>query len=70
MPFKLPTDLATRIAELAADLDSTAQELRDEWSGKSERWQEGDTGQNADTWIEELAELSDTLSNLEPEPTG
>lgn len=49
---------------LAAELD----ELRGDWSSKSERWQEGDRGTAVDAWLDELAQLADALDSYEDQP--
>lgn len=66
--FKLSKELAERIATLASDLRMEAQEHRDAWEEKSEKWQEGEKGSLTDGWIEELEELADNLENADEEP--
>jgi predicted transcriptional regulator len=66
--FRLSADLTGRIATLASDLRMEAQEHRDAWDEKSEKWQEGEKGTVTDGWIEELDELADALENVSDEP--
>lgn len=63
--FRLSDDLAERITQLASDLASEAQELRDIWDEKSERWQDGEKGSEVDTWIDELVDLAESLDDLD-----
>ena len=44
-------------------LDTLCTDLRDEYEGKSERWQEGEKGQAADAWIEEIEGKRDELAD-------
>lgn len=66
--FKLDPDLAKRIAELESDIRAATQEFRDAWDDRSERWQESDAGTAAETWIEELDNLADSLEAVTDRP--
>lgn len=66
--FKLDTDLAKRIAELASDLHAAIELFRDEWANRSERWQESDAGMEVDTWIEDLERIADDLDAVDDKP--
>lgn len=41
------------LAAAATFAETIATERREEWDGRSERWQESDAGQNAATFVEE-----------------
>lgn len=68
MTFKLNADLSARIATLETDLRGAAQEFRDAFEERSERWREGDAGTSADTWIESLESLADDLERVTDKP--
>jgi hypothetical protein len=68
MAFRLNNELITKINQLASDLNTAAETFRDDWSGRSERWQEGDTGTAVDAWIESLDNLVSDLEAVEAEP--
>lgn len=62
--WKLAPETVALIGALRQQLEHHAQELRDRYDDKSERWQE-EKGADVDAWIDELADLADTLDNLE-----
>lgn len=66
--FALPVDLVDRITSLATDLESFVTDARDQWTERSERWQESGDGVAADGWIEEVEQLGETLTNLPSKP--
>lgn len=68
MAFNLNSDLYKRITALESDLRAAADELRTDWDERTERWQESDAGGAADTWVEELHEVADTLDRVTPKP--
>lgn len=68
--FRLDPKLVKRINELASDLSGAAEGFREAWSEESERWQEGSRGMAADTWIEELENVVDTLETVTEKPEG
>ena len=47
--------------------ETISTERREEWDGRSERWQESDAGQNASTLVEEWEGFADTEEVDEPE---
>lgn len=78
----LDTDDVNAKAEMIAKLDAvkewldaTYQDMRSRFDQRSERWQEGDTGQTASEWIDEfdsiageVETLSDRLTQLADKP--
>lgn len=68
MPFKLSTDIAKQIAELATDLNAHLEEHRNAYSRRSEKWQMSDEGGEVDGWLDELQTLADDLENAPEEP--
>lgn len=66
--FKVSADLNKRIETLASDLRDAAEEFRNLYDERSERWQEGDAAMAADTWIESIENLADELENMPERP--
>lgn len=62
--WALPADLTKRLNEVAVELEQFSTERRELFDERSERWRDSDRGTVVDTWIENLAELSDTLDAL------
>lgn len=66
--FKLSPEVAEAVAKLASDLRAEAADHQSIWDDRSEKWQEGDAGSAAASWIEDLENLADELENLSEEP--
>jgi hypothetical protein len=66
--FKLSEELSRRMAELAGDLQAEAQDHRDAFDDRSEKWQESEKGTVTDSWIESLYEVAEQLENVDVEP--
>lgn len=56
------------IANLRDWLTSAAEEARNEWDDRSEKWQEGDAGQSANEWIEKV-EAAGERDDIDEPPT-
>lgn len=54
-------EAAARAAQTA--LENETQTHRDEWSARSEKWQDGEKGQAADNWFESLDEIIEALES-------
>jgi len=77
-PFRIPAALLERIAEsrntvvdargdleqLVSQLEDVTSGARAVWEERTEKWQDGDRGQAASTWLENLEELVDNLNEL------
>lgn len=66
--FALPAALLDRVRSLAADLETFVTDARDEWSQKSEKWQDSGEGADADGWLEEVEQVGDALTGLPAKP--
>jgi predicted transcriptional regulator len=66
--FKLSDELSDRLSELASDLRMEAEEHRDAYDMKSEKWQESEKGTVTEGWLDSLDELVDHLENMDDEP--
>lgn len=54
------------VSGAASVAQSLAEDLRETWDEKSERWQDGDAGQEALEEVERWEELYDALNGVEP----
>lgn len=60
---------ATAVDSLRAFLrDDVLSPLRSEWDEKTEKWQEGDAGQAAESWLTEWDEFVDGLPEFNEWP--
>jgi hypothetical protein len=66
--FKLDPDLYKRIVELESDLRSAADDLRNDFDEKSERWQDSAVGDLTRAWIDDLEEVVDRLDTVSKKP--
>ena len=67
--FCLSAETTAAIDNLLTLLQEDAQTMREAYDERSERWQEGDVGNEVESWIEELDTLVDTLDNAPREPS-
>jgi hypothetical protein len=66
--MKVPAKLWSEIGDVKSQLEELTADLRDAWGEHSEKWQESDKGDAADTWIEELENLRDEMENITDRP--
>lgn len=55
-------EVANEASEFVAQLEADARAYFDD---KSEKWQEGDTGQAYDAWVETLGEIANDLGSVD-----
>lgn len=67
---KLHKEDETLIEQAADALEAAAQEARDYFDEKSEKWQESDAGVSYSAWAEELENAADVLRSLPTSPSG
>lgn len=53
------------VQELIANLEGVKGELEDSFDNKSEGWQEGEKGQEAQEEIDSVGEIIDSLENID-----
>jgi hypothetical protein len=70
--WQLPASLAAQVATLATDLAAYVDDRRDVYtSGRPARWRaEAPNAVPVDAWLEDLANLADTLEALPEAPAG
>jgi len=56
-------DYNAKRTELQAAIDDVKDALRTEWDEKSEGWQEGERGQAANAWIEDIEDKASQLDD-------
>ena len=60
---KTLAELFGRIEEIQSEMADLAQELSDDWDVKSEKWQEGEKGQEAETIKDAVQTCADYLES-------
>jgi hypothetical protein len=66
--FKLSDELSSDLARVASDLRMEAEQHRDAFDDRSEKWRESEKGSETEAWIDSLDELVDNLDNVDDEP--
>jgi hypothetical protein len=67
LDVKTLREASSHIAQAINMVTETKDVMEEEWQEKSEKWQEGEAGQEAQTKIDTLAELIDVLDNAASE---
>lgn len=65
MAWALSKDLVSKIDAVKEQLGWEVEDLRNAWEEKSERWRDGDTGQEVSAWIESLESVIESLEEIE-----
>lgn len=62
---KTLTEASGHVGQAISQITSARDDADSEWQEKSEKWQESDAGQEAQTKIEELGEMLDNLDTIQ-----
>lgn len=65
--WKLDAETIKAIEALSSTLSQEADDIEEQASEQSERWQEGEKAGNVEVWVDEIREVIDALDNLNHE---
>lgn len=68
MKFKLSQETQRVLIQARDLLRIDTEKLRDVHNNKSEKWQDSDSGQEVDCWLENLEGLLDSLEDFQEAP--